>query len=684
MIDFKTYYNKVPRAYLKVGMLVFGTLISIFLIAGIYVFQKRETLLADAIQKAKATAKKEYNIDLKIGKAAFSGLKSVALDDIRVIPENGDQLAGIKHLEVSVKLIPLLSGTIKIGRINISDASLTLIKKDSTSNYDFVFKANKNDEDSIAVKKEPINLAELADRMVNSILYKIPDDMELRSLEMSYRDDSLFQRILVPKADIDDGKLSSIIHENNNETTWHLDGVLNPGHKKLYLRLFADGGKVELPLIEKKYGLKLAFDTIETNLERVKWKNKDELLMSGTWKASNLLVNHWRIASNDVIVPNGFLDTEINIGKDFVALDKTSEMKIGKLIAFPYAKIVLWPQKTYALGVHTNDILAQDVFDSFPRGLFTSLEGIKVSGKMNYELDFFLDTELPDSVKFESSLTATQFKINAWGKTDLAKINSSFVYTPYEDGKAQRSIIIGPNNPNFVPLDQVSPYLKNAILTSEDNSFFYHMGFNSQAIRASIATNFKEKAFKRGGSTISMQLVKNVYLGREKTLARKVEEMLIVWLIENNRIVSKERMFEVYLNIIEWGRNVYGVNEAAHYYFNKKPSELSLGESIFLASIIPRPKASLSRFDYTGHLKPYMAGYFSLIGNLMAQRGYAPADSTRSYGLYSVNLREALRPRAPVVDSTETENDTRFLEDEIEGVKRMLKDLFNTKPKENE
>jgi membrane peptidoglycan carboxypeptidase len=181
-----------------------------------------------------------------------------------------------------------------------------------------------------------------------------------------------------------------------------------------------------------------------------------------------------------------------------------------------------------------------------------------------------------------------------------------------------------------------------------------------------------------------MQLVKNVYLNREKTLARKVEEILIVWLIEHNKIVSKERMFEVYLNIIEWGRNVYGVNEASQYYFSKQPSNLSLGESIFLASIIPRPKISLSRFDHTGHLKPYMSGYFSLIGGLMSQKGYAPPDSTQTYGFYSVNLREALRPMAPKVDSVETSDSTHFLEEEIEGVKRMLQDLFKRKSDKNE
>lgn len=79
-----------------------------------------------------------------------------------------------------------------------------------------------------------------------------------------------------------------------------------------------------------------------------------------------------------------------------------------------------------------------------------------------------------------------------------------------------------------------------------------------------------------------MQLVKNVFLSRHKTLARKFEEMLIVWLIENNRLSSKQRMFEVYLNIIEWGPMVYGANEAARFYFNKDVSDLTVNESIFL------------------------------------------------------------------------------------------------------
>ena len=100
-----------------------------------------------------------------------------------------------------------------------------------------------------------------------------------------------------------------------------------------------------------------------------------------------------------------------------------------------------------------------------------------------------------------------------------------------------------------------------------------------------------------------MQLVKNVYLNRQKTLARKIEEILIVWIMENGHLSSKQRMFETYLNLIEWGRNVYGIGEASRYYFSKHPVELTIGESIFLASIVTKPKSGLYRFEGDGSLR---------------------------------------------------------------------------------
>ena len=258
------------------------------------------------------------------------------------------------------------------------------------------------------------------------------------------------------------------------------------------------------------------------------------------------------------------------------------------------------------------------------------------------------------------TLTPVDFKILQWGKTNLQKINNPFVYTPYEYGKPMRDITIGPSNPNFTPLNSISKNFINAVLTAEDPSFFTHNGFVEESIRKSIAVNYKEKKFKRGGSTISMQLVKNIYLSRQKTLARKAEEILIVWLIEHNHLVSKQRMLEVYFNIMELGQNIYGIGEASRYYFGKQPADLTIGDGLFLASIVPKPKASMYKFMADGSLKPYMYNYFRFMGNIMARRGLTPSD-TSGYGFYNVRLREGLRqylaPDTAVIDTTVFDDD---------------------------
>jgi membrane peptidoglycan carboxypeptidase len=194
------------------------------------------------------------------------------------------------------------------------------------------------------------------------------------------------------------------------------------------------------------------------------------------------------------------------------------------------------------------------------------------------------------------------------------------------------AFVVGPENPDFAPFEQISPFLRAAVMTSEDGSFFFHNGFNPNAFRESIVTNIKEKRFARGGSTISMQLVKNVFLTRNKTLARKIEEALIVWMIENKHLVSKQRMYEVYLNIIEWGPGIYGINQASRFYFDKKPYDLNLTESIYLASIVPHPKWYKYTFESNGITRPFFKNYYDFIVALMLRREHlTPLDTVGVY-----------------------------------------------------
>ena len=633
----------IPEKYYKITRISMLSLLAIIFIAAGIAFAKREALLNAAIKKAINKADKEFDLELKIESAKFVGLSSVQFKNITAVPRGRDSLAIIQNFKIGIKLFPLIFGDIKIAEINLDRGIINLVKKDSTSNYDFLFR--KKQSDTTKAKPE-LDLAKFANNLINKMLYKIPDDMDIRDFRIKFTDDSSLVDIHTTTATIDGGDVSSTIKVNGNESTWHIEGSVAPGDKKLNLMLFADNKKVELPILEKKFGLKLNFDTASTEMRGVN-RSGDELEISGSWKVKNLLINHSRISANDVIVQDAALDADMVIGKNFISIDSTSTIHLKDIDVHPYLKYTLSPSKIYELKIITEELDAQQLINSFPQGLFESLEGIQVAGKLQYKLDFYLDSEKPDDVIFNSRLKNAGFKVKKWGKTNLQKINGSFVYTPYESGIPMRDIIIGPENPDYTPIDQISPYLKNALLTAEDPSFYSHNGFVEESIRKSIATNFKEKAFKRGGSTISMQLVKNVYLNRQKTLARKIEEILIVWIMENGHLSSKQRMYETYLNLIEWGRNVYGIGEASRYYFSKYPAELTIGESIFLASIVPKPKSGLYRFEGDGSLRSGLSSYFNFIGGIMAKRGLTPPDSNY-YGFYSVRLKESLRSGLPL------------------------------------
>jgi hypothetical protein len=628
----------IPKKYIKIGAWIFGILLLLCGAFGAIAFTKREALLKKVVARAIAKADQDYGLEVKIGTAGFTGMSTVRMTNISVVPKDRDTLTTISSITVGVKLMPLILGDVKLAELSLKDGVVNIVVKDSLTNLDFFLKRKKKD----TVSKGKVDLSELAHNLLNQFYYKVPDNMQVNNLLLKFNDnDTAKLRFLTTAATIVDGELKSNITVNDNEAVWHVNGNLDPGDKQLNIAFFADKKPVELPYINNKLHAKVSFDTIRTEMKEARYSG-DEFKIIGSWSVKNFRLNHEKIASNDILVPYANIDAEMAVGPNYVALDSASTVMLKKATFHPFLKYTLSPHKIYEVKIHTDKQDAQTFLDGFPKGLFESLEGLKVSGKVQYDLNFNLDTSIPDSVKFSSTLKPFDFKILKWGVTNLQKINDTFVYTPYEYGKPMRDITIGPSNSNFTPLSQISSNFKNALLTSEDPSFYTHKGFVEESIRKSIAVNFKEKRFVRGGSTISMQLVKNVFLSRQKTLARKAEEILIVWLIENNRLISKQRMLEVYFNIIEMGKNIYGIGEASRYYFGKRPSELNVGEGIFLANIVPRPKIAMLKFNGDGTLKDYMRPYFRFMGRIMARRGLTPVD-TNGYGFYNVRLREGLR-----------------------------------------
>src|SRR5204862_204015 len=148
---------------------------------------------------------------------------------------------------------------------------------------------------------------------------------------------------------------------------------------------------------------------------------------------------------------------------------------------------------------------------------------------------------------------------------------------------------------NYRPLTGIDSTLTHAVLTNEDGGFFRHRGFNLEAVKQAISANLRAGAFRRGAGTITMQLARNLYLGHARTLSRKAQEVVLAWVLEHLTGLSKQRMLEIYLNIIEWGPGVHGADEAAVYYFGHDAERLTVGEALFLATVVPAPATAPAR-----------------------------------------------------------------------------------------
>jgi monofunctional biosynthetic peptidoglycan transglycosylase len=140
----------------------------------------------------------------------------------------------------------------------------------------------------------------------------------------------------------------------------------------------------------------------------------------------------------------------------------------------------------------------------------------------------------------------------------------------------------------WVPYNQISPSLKRAVIVTEDAAFFDHDGIDLNEIRASFEKNWEEGEFLRGASTITQQLAKNLYLSPSRNPMRKVKELLITRRLE--AALTKRRIFEIYLNVIEWGDGIFGCEAASRAYFGKGASELSQEEAALLAGAIINPR----------------------------------------------------------------------------------------------
>lgn len=233
-----------------------------------------------------------------------------------------------------------------------------------------------------------------------------------------------------------------------------------------------------------------------------------------------------------------------------------------------------------------------DLLRALPDQLAPALDGLAVTGRILGWLrlrgardrleDLRLDVELGVGCKVRS---------------DPPLADARALMRPVERPHAQdehgapRRFVLGPENPSFRTLESLPPHVPRVFVIAEDSRFFRHGGFDLDNVRRALVADLVFHRFDRGASTISQQVVKNLFLSNERTAARKLEEAVLTWRLE--QVVPKRRILELYLNLVELGPGIYGVAEASERYFGKEVDELSVDEAAQLAALLPAPRRGM-------------------------------------------------------------------------------------------
>jgi hypothetical protein len=600
----------------------------------------RESLLQKGIAKVTQKLATDYQAKLSLQNAHFDGFTAISVENVVLVPQNGDTLFKMEKCRTSVSFWHLFVGKIQLGSLQAKNGFVALIKTESGSNFEAFIKKKKSEKTPETNAKR--NYAETAYRIITTVLNLVPTDLNLENFTFKVNDMGKKATVFCKKMVLENDDFNSDLRIQTDEFTQRLrlKGTADPRGETCDVEFFnLDTGAIQIPYIKERFGISSSFKSIRWNVNNIDMDG-DDLLLEGIASIKNLKVNHPKIALNDVEVNQGEFNYKFVLSPNAIAIDSSSLVTINKLQFKPFLKLETEKDTIYKLNVNIPKMAAQDFISSLPEGLFDNVKGMKASGDFDFKLNFELNKNHPDKIVFKSKLNKYDLKILQFGNAKLDKINSEFEYRAIVKNELQRPITVGQSNPNFTPLAAMSPYLKKCVLTTEDPSFMKHKGFVTEAFRTSIIKNLQTKKFSRGASTISMQLVKNVFLTRQKTLSRKLEEILLVFILENNRIVSKDRMLEVYFNIIEWGPDVYGIGEASQFYFQKKPIDLTLNECLFLANIIPSPRKFMYQFNGQGGLSGFSINKNNYITNIMLKRGIlTPEDAASRYQTVNVSGR---------------------------------------------
>ena len=360
---------------------------------------------------------------------------------------------------------------------------------------------------------------------------------------------------------------------------------------------------------------------------------------AGNFHLSGLNVGHPMIADQEV----HDLDLSGQVAGSFVRATRTLELTQGDFVTrnmpFSITGVVSAPPQPVSelppaddkavprVGPHGLQLVklrlvippieCQRVLSAIPTEMAPYMAGYRMRGTFDTDIHLDIDWTDLDATQLDGHIGIKNCKVTDEPADSPKRLKEEFTHDVEVDQGEWISFDVGPSNDEFVPLDQISPYLVKSIMSTEDSAFYQHHGFITSEFRSALVNNLKAGKFVQGASSITMQMVKNVLLFREKTLARKLQELFLTWDVENT--LSKDRILEIYLNVIEYGPGLYGIGPAAYHFFGKKAKDLNPVEAAFFSTILPSPKERYKQYC-AGTLTKWTTGKIDRILQIMLKR----------------------------------------------------------------
>jgi len=413
-------------------------------------------------------------------------------------------------------------------------------------------------------------------------------------------------------------------------TLWRADGWADPLAEKGSLDIVADRFTFDriAPVLEKSMVRDFAKTSIDVAVKIA--LDGPRVTYGGTLNLVGLNVQHPMLSEEVVrdISARGELAGSFDRTARVLTVDKAAletrgvDYQLTGRLAMPEG---IEPngsrRKSRHLGLRLTipPVPCQTMLQSIPSQLIPHMVGFKLKGTFGTDVLVDIDWANLEATKLEGSVGIRGCKVvKPPPEMDSKRLLGSFEHEVEIEPDKWKTIKIGPESHDFVPLAEVSPHLLNSLQTTEDNGFYKHRGFITKEFRTAMVKDLQAGYFKYGASSITMQLVKNVFLTRDKTLSRKFQELFLTWYIENT--LEKDRLFEIYVNAIEFGPGLYGIKPASLQYFGKPPIDLNPREAAFFSSILPAPKRRFKQFCQD-KLSGWTENKIERILQLMVKRG---------------------------------------------------------------